>query len=103
MEATVSAGTHGAAAKPAPFQHPRGLFCNRTLNLRTIRAIGYDMDYTLLHYHVEVWEERAYAYVKNGLKAQGWPVDDLVFNPELVVQGLVVDTELGNVVKADRF
>ena len=30
----------------------RGVFCNRTLNLRSIRAIGYDMDYTLVHYHV---------------------------------------------------
>jgi len=27
----------------------RGLFCNRTLNLRGIQAIGYDMDYTLVH------------------------------------------------------
>ncbi|MDX1439313.1 MAG: HAD-IG family 5'-nucleotidase [Rubricoccaceae bacterium] len=80
-----------------------GLFCNRTLNLRTIKAIGYDMDYTLLHYHVALWEERAYSYVKNGLTALGWPVDHLVFDPELVTQGLVVDTELGNVVKANRF
>ncbi|MEF8865101.1 MAG: 5'-nucleotidase domain-containing protein, partial [Salinibacter sp.] len=30
----------------------RGLFCNRTLNLRGIQAIGYDMDYTLIHYHM---------------------------------------------------
>ena len=28
----------------------RQIYSNRTLNLRTIRAIGYDMDYTLLHY-----------------------------------------------------
>ena len=26
----------------------REVFCNRTLNLRAIRAIGYDMDYTLV-------------------------------------------------------
>jgi HAD superfamily 5'-nucleotidase-like hydrolase len=103
MEATVSAGTHGAPEKPAPFDHARGLFCNRTLNLRTIRAIGYDMDYTLIHYHVALWEERAYSYIKTGLAAQGWPVADLVFDPDLVTQGLVLDTELGNVVKADRF
>ncbi len=30
----------------------RGVFANRTLNLRSIRAIGYDMDYTLVHYRV---------------------------------------------------
>ncbi len=44
-----------------------GLFCNRTINLRTIAAIGYDMDYTLIHYDVEAWEERAYTYLKEGL------------------------------------
>lgn len=87
----------------ATFLRPRGIFCNRTLNLRTIRAIGYDMDYTLLHYHVALWEERAYTHVKNGLKKLDWPVDGLVFDHELVTQGLVVDTELGNVVKANRF
>jgi 5'-nucleotidase len=102
--ATTGAGTHGAPpVPPEPFEHPRGLFCNRTLNLRKIRAVGYDMDYTLVHYHVALWEERAHAYVKAGLKAQGWPVDGLTFDPDLVVPGLIVDTALGNVVKANRF
>ena len=61
------------------------------------------MDYTLVHYRVELWEERAYSYVKAGLLAQGWPVEELVFDPDLVVQGLVMDTERGNVVKPNRF
>lgn len=33
---------------------PRGIFCTRTLNLRSISVIGYDMDYTLIHYNVMV-------------------------------------------------
>ena len=103
MDATIGTGTHGQPGIPDAFEHPRGLFCNRTLNLRKLQAVGYDMDYTLVHYHVALWEERAYAYIKTGLLAQGWPVDDLVFDPDLVVQGLVVDTERGNVVKANRF
>ncbi|PSQ93867.1 MAG: HAD family hydrolase, partial [Bacteroidetes bacterium SW_7_64_58] len=45
----------------------RGLFCNRTLNLRRIQAIGYDMDYTLIHYHMREWEQRAYDFIKEGL------------------------------------
>ena len=28
---------------------------NRTLNLRTIKAIGYDMDYTLVGYRAAQW------------------------------------------------
>ncbi len=81
----------------------RGLYCNRTLNLRAIKAIGYDMDYTLIHYHVKAWEERAYSYIKRRLHASGWPVADLQFQDDLVMRGLIIDTELGNVVKADRF
>ena len=81
----------------------RGLFCNRTLNLRGIKAIGYDMDYTLVHYHMREWEQRAYSFIKEGLLAKGWPVEDLTFDPDLVIRGLVIDTEHGNVVKANRF
>ncbi|NND71146.1 MAG: HAD-IG family 5'-nucleotidase [Rhodothermales bacterium] len=81
----------------------RGLFCNRTLNLRAIRAIGYDMDYTLIHYHVMAWEERAYSYIKKRLNKAGWPVESLQFKADLVMRGLIIDTELGNIVKADRF
>jgi hypothetical protein len=36
----------------------RGVYCSRTLNLRSIKAIGYDMDYTLIHYDVNAWEVR---------------------------------------------
>lgn len=32
----------------------RGIFCSRTLSLRSITTIGYDMDYTLIHYNVNV-------------------------------------------------
>ncbi len=81
----------------------RGLYCNRTLNLRSIRAIGYDMDYTLIHYNMREWEERAYSYIKDRLEAEGWPVADLYFDPDLAVRGLIIDQVEGNVVKADRF
>ena len=42
----------------------RGVFCNRTLNMRGIRAVGCDMDYTLVHYDVTAWEQRAYEHVR---------------------------------------
>ncbi len=81
----------------------RGIFCNRTLNLRSIGAIGYDMDYTLVHYRVEEWERRAYEHIKRRVEERGWPVKDLEFDPSSMVRGLIIDTELGNVVKANRF
>jgi HAD superfamily 5'-nucleotidase-like hydrolase len=81
----------------------RRIYANRTLNLRTIAAIGYDMDYTLVHYRTDVWEQRAYDRAKEMLAIDGWPVEDLQFDPNLVIRGLVIDAELGNIVKANRF
>ncbi len=81
----------------------RRVYCNRTLNMKSIRAIGYDMDYTLIHYHVEQWEMRAYEYLKEQFLADGWPVEQLKFDPKFVSRGLVIDTENGNLIKANRF
>ncbi|OVA16638.1 HAD-superfamily hydrolase [Macleaya cordata] len=82
---------------------PQGIFCTRTLNLRSISAIGYDMDYTLIHYNVMAWEGRAYDYCLDNLRSMGFPVDGLEFDPNLVIRGLILDKERGNLVKADRF
>ena len=81
----------------------RQIYSNRTLNLRTIRAIGYDMDYTLVHYRADVWEQQVYDRLKELFVADGWPIEDLEFDPSLVIRGLVIDTDLGNIVKANRF
>ncbi|CAD7698278.1 unnamed protein product [Ostreobium quekettii] len=81
----------------------RGIYCSRTLNFRSIKCIGYDMDYTLVHYDVNAWEGRAYQYGIRNLRSIGYPTEGLRFDPDLVVRGLVVDKELGNIVKTDRF
>jgi HAD superfamily 5'-nucleotidase-like hydrolase len=98
-------GSVGAAFPPPRAACPpeRGLFCNRTLNLRSIRAIGYDLDYTLVHYRSEEGEKRAFHYARRALAERGWPVDDLVFEPRQVIRGLTFDLELGNLVKPNRF
>ena len=90
-------------------EHPKGLaaerriFCNRTLNLRSIKAIGFDMDYTLVHYNVQAWEGRAFDYTKENLKEMGYAVDDLEFDPAFINRGLVIDRLTGNIIKANRF
>ncbi|MEM8706599.1 MAG: HAD-IG family 5'-nucleotidase [Actinomycetota bacterium] len=86
-----------------PASPERGLFSNRTLNLRGVRAIGYDMDYTLIHYHVDEWERAAFEHARLRLRDRGWPVDDLEFDPDAFTLGLTFDLELGNLVKATRF
>lgn len=90
-------------ALAAPPQPERRVFCNRTLNLKAIRAIGFDMDYTLIHYRVEEWERRAYRHLRQRFQDQGLPVDGLEFDPGMLIRGLVVDKEQGNLVKINRF
>ncbi len=92
-----------ASLVPPPPPRTRRIYCNRTLNLRGIRAVGFDMDYTLVHYHTAVWEERAYEYARDALAQRGWPVGELRFDARCVSLGLVLDLKLGNVVKANRF
>jgi len=81
----------------------RQIFCNRTLNLRQVKAVGYDMDYTLIHYKVEVWERRAYEYARKKLLGHNWPVETLQFEPEMMIRGLIVDSQLGNILKVNSF
>src|SRR3990170_2105570 len=89
------------ATAPPPAE--RRIYGNRTLNLRSIRAIGYDMDYTLIHYRVDEWERRAFQHARDRLVARGWPIGDLVFDPESVIRGLTIDLDRGNLVKPTRF
>ena len=79
------------------------MFANRTLNLRSVPAIGYDMDYTLIHYRVEEWEGEAFRIARDLLVDRGWPVEHLSFDPKRFTLGLVFDLQLGNLVKATRF
>ncbi len=81
----------------------RRIYANRTLNLRSIRAVGYDMDYTLAHYNVEAWERRAYEVTRGDLAGKGWPVEGLAFDPDRMIRGLTIDLEHGNLVKPTRF
>jgi len=81
----------------------RGVFANRTLNLRSVQAIGYDMDYTLIHYRVDEWERAAFDHARRWLIEAGWPVEDLAFDPDAFTLGLVFDLDLGNLAKATRF
>lgn len=39
----------------------------------------------------------------DALRATGVPVEGLRFDPNLVMRGLIMDKELGNLIKVDRF
>jgi 5'-nucleotidase len=81
----------------------RRIYCNRTLNFRSIKVLGFDMDYTLVHYKTEFWEGRAFEYTRERLAELGHPVEGLRFVPDFAEMGLIIDQRLGNLVKANRF
>ena len=80
------------------------VFTNRTLNLKRIRYIGFDMDHTLVRYHTEAFEGLAHSIMKDKLIARGYPeaVRDFPFEFERSIRGLVVDKVRGNLLKVSR-
>ncbi len=81
------------------------IFCNRSLNMASIKAIGFDMDYTLALYKHETFEKLAYdETIKKLVNMLGYPKDLLKwqFDHKYMVRGLVIDKKLGNILKIDR-
>lgn len=82
------------------------IFINRTLNLKRIKAIGFDMDYTLVRYNTEEFEKHAYlSTLEKLLEIKHYPeqLRELKFDYNLVIQGLVIDRMRGNTLKLSRF
>lgn len=81
------------------------VFVNRTLNLKRIRFIGFDMDHTLVRYDSEAFEGLAHRIMLEKLVAEkNYPksVLDLKFSFDRAIRGLVIDKVRGNVLKLSR-
>lgn len=44
----------------SPLDFRKQIFCNRSLNMKSIVAVGFDMDYTLAQYKPDTFESLAY-------------------------------------------
>ena len=98
-----------AAARPQTWASPGALekriFCNRSLNMKSIEAVGFDMDYTLAQYLPETFEQLAYRETcKKLVHDCGYSSEilDFKFDCHYMVRGLVIDKVRGNIVKMDR-
>lgn len=80
------------------------VFCNRALNLKSIEAIGFDMDYTLALYNPETFEALAYQETLKKLVVIGYPKEILNFrfDWQYMIRGLAIDKQRGNIIKMDR-
>ena len=82
------------------------VYVNRVLNMKKIKAIGFDMDHTLVEYHTENFEELVHQETLKKLVSNlDYPKDclKLKFDFNLVIQGLVIDKKRGNILKLSRF
>lgn len=80
------------------------IYCNRSLNMRNIKAVGFDMDYTLALYKPEQFEVLAYNETLKKLVNMGYP--DIIlswkFDINYMIRGLAIDKQRGNIIKLDR-
>eukprot|EP00898_Chlorokybus_atmophyticus_P002579 jgi/Chlat1/3321/Chrsp22S03415 len=89
----------------SPLTYSKRIFCNRSLNMRSIRSIGFDMDYTLAQYKSETFETLAYQLtVQKLVTLFGYPEEilDWKFDWTYMVRGLAIDKRRGNILKMDR-
>lgn len=89
----------------SPLDIRRRIFCNRSLNMKSIAAVGFDMDYTLAQYKPEAFETLAHEQTVDKLvKFFGYPktLYSLTFDWRYMTRGLVIDKKRGNMLKVDR-
>lgn len=82
------------------------VFINRTLNLKKIKVIGFDMDYTLVRYDTQKFEELTHRLACGRLvKDFFYPknVKSLSFDIKRSIGGLVIDKRNGNLLKLSRY
>jgi HAD superfamily 5'-nucleotidase-like hydrolase len=83
-------------------ERTRQVFCNRDLEMKHVRWVGFDMDYTLAIYRRHALDELAHRLTlerlieHHGLRpdAMGIP-----FDPEFAIRGLCVDKHTGHILK----
>ncbi|HET8938697.1 MAG TPA: HAD-IG family 5'-nucleotidase [Polyangiales bacterium] len=92
---------------PADLQPPRTrrIYCNRNMKLDHIQMIGFDMDYTLALYKQEELDRLSIEATAKKLVERGYPTSllGMSYRTNFPIRGLLVDKQLGNVLKTDRY
>ena len=81
------------------------VFALRNLPLGEIKAIGFDMDYTLARYRSPEIDELAFRKsIRLLVRERGYPLWllEAAFDPDFATRGLVLDGARGNLLKLDR-
>jgi 5'-nucleotidase len=82
------------------------VYTTRTLNMNSVKVIGFDMDYTLVVYREKELEDLVFQLtVQYLIDELDYPeaIKTLEFKADQVIRGLVIDKKLGNLIKINRF
>jgi len=101
---------------PAPeFESPTGsvfpppagrrVYCNRNMRLDQVKAVGFDMDYTLAIYRQDEMDRQSIEATVRKLVERGYPEELLTmkYRTDFPIRGLLIDRKRGNVLKMDRY
>lgn len=67
------------------------IFCNRPLYMKSIKAVGFDMDYTLAQYKVDTFESLVYQQtVQNLVSKYSYPSEVCLLNLMLILSDLII-------------
>ncbi|HET6416560.1 MAG TPA: HAD-IG family 5'-nucleotidase [Polyangiales bacterium] len=91
------------SAFPPPAR--RRVYCSRNLRLDQVKAVGFDMDYTLAIYRQAEMDRLSIEATVAKLVDRGYPEEllGMKFRTDFPIRGLLIDRKLGNVLKMDRF
>lgn len=92
-------------AKPPLIRPERRVYVNRDLKLARCEWIGFDMDYTLAVYRQAAMDRLSIDATVQKLVGRGHPawLLELDYPLDFAIRGLLVDKQLGNVLKMNRF
>jgi HAD superfamily 5'-nucleotidase-like hydrolase len=82
------------------------IFVNRTLNLKKIKYLGFDMDHTLVRYNSKNFESLVYKFtLEHLINNKKYPADinKLQFDFDKAIRGTIVDSKNGNILKLSRY
>lgn len=82
------------------------VFVNRTLNIKRIKVIGFDMDYTLVGYDTRDFEKLTHSMALKKLAEReeyDSSITALAFDFDRAIVGLVVDKRNGNLLQLSRY
>ena len=81
----------------------RRVYCNRNLRLDQVKAVGFDMDYTLAIYRQAEMDRLSIEATVSKLVKRGYSEEllSMKYRTDFPIRGLLIDRKLGNVLKMD--